>query len=482
MLDSSRLQALWTFPFVAALAAYGCAAGDTSETDDPTTTSAATGGTGGTGGATDGGSAGSTDSCSEDCATIVTPTCFVSVCNEGMHAGPVGQCVVVPDVDGSACDDGLFCTTDDSCQAGMCTGGPPNDCGMDAPQCQAIVCDEDSDGCTTEPADAGAVCVHTDLCLLGTTCQNGQCAGGMLNDCFFAPVPDECHVAVCNPINGMCEPVAGNDGDPCLDSTDPCTVNKTCDMGACQGGNPKDCSQLTMGCNIGVCDTTNGMCVAQTVMNGQICDDLDACTTGETCSNGNCGSGAPVTTCSQTGDGCCPSSCTALNDIDCACMTTGFTTTFINTSGWDGFMFDVVALEAIEIKTFDVNIDPGMKTIEIYYKTGTHAGFESTSTAWTLVGGASVNPSAPNIGTPVPISVDVPIPQGQTYAFYITSTALGTLNNGVNYILSIPTGSVQAQDTNVQLLGGKGKGYPFAGSTFVDRGFSGTVYYEKCGQ
>ena len=50
----------------------------------------------------------------------------------------------------------------------------------------------------------------------------------------------------------------------------------------------------------------------------------------------------------------------------------------------------------------------------------------------------------------------VTIPAGQTYGFYIVSTAGGTLNNGINYILNVPTGSVQTENADLQVLGGKG--------------------------
>src|SRR5690606_13241213 len=203
----------------------------------------------------------------------------------------------------------------------------------------------------------GTACESTDLCQVGSTCVNGLCSGGTTKDCFFEPVPNDCHVAVCNPNTGMCEPVAGNEGMACTDLADLCTINKTCSGGNCTGGTPKDCSHLTMGCNLGICDTATGTCTTQAVMDGQLCDDLDACTTGEICNLGSCGNGTPVTTCSQTGDGCCPSNCTAVNDIDCACMTGSLTTPFNSNNGQDGNMFDIVALKNIEVQGFEVNID-----------------------------------------------------------------------------------------------------------------------------
>jgi len=229
--------------------------------------------------------------------------------------------VVVPDEDGTSCDDGNFCTVDDACVDGACEGGPQNDCGMTPAECEEVTCDEAGDTCSVAPANEGASCTSADLCQVNTVCQNGVCAGGTPKDCLFAPLPepDECYTAVCNPSDGMCEAQVANDGAACEDPNDLCTVGKTCDNGACVGGVPKDCSALTMGCNVGVCDTGTGMCMSMAAGEGNPCDDLDACTTGEICTSGTCTGGTAVTNCSMTADGCCPSNCTAANDFDCNC-------------------------------------------------------------------------------------------------------------------------------------------------------------------
>ncbi len=306
--------------FAGGLAAAGCA-GEVVEDDGvvttgntSTTTTTGGGGSTGSGGA---GGEGNTGPCAMDCSTITTQDCFEAVCNTGNYPGPVGQCVVVPAEDGKTCDDGMFCTTDDTCQAGVCTGGPQNTCGMTAPPCNEITCNEGSKTCSSQAADDGSMCDPGDLCVVGATCFSGSCQGGTPKDCFFSPVPNECHVAVCNPANGMCEPQPGNDGGGCVDTMDLCTVNKTCSAGVCQGGGPKDCSGLTAGCNIGQCDTNTGQCTAMPVPNGGLCDDLNACTTGEICTNGTCAGGSNITAC-VNGDNCCPSTCNETNDVDCA--------------------------------------------------------------------------------------------------------------------------------------------------------------------
>ena len=301
------VAALAAFAIGSALAA-GCATGDP-PFDDGDGGGSVTVGSGGTGG--------SAGLCKQDCEAIATPACLKSVCNDGMYQGTIGECVIVPD-EGATCDDGMFCTIQDTCDAkGQCIGGPTNDCGMQPGQCKEIQCDEDTDSCGEIGSMNGAPCQDPqNLCLKGSTCSNGLCIGGTIDDCFFFPVSDNCHVGVCDPADGMCHEQIGNEGEPCVDPTQLCTVDKTCVGGSCVGGVPKNCSQLTMGCNIGVCDMPTGNCIAQAVMNGDPCDDLNACTTGELCNNGNCTGGAPVTTCVD-GDNCCPSNCTAQNDLEC---------------------------------------------------------------------------------------------------------------------------------------------------------------------
>jgi hypothetical protein len=302
----------------ASILATACAAGDASfENDDGggAATTTAVGGMGGGGSSSSSsGTGGNTGPCGTDCSLINTPQCQVAQCNV-----QAGQCEVVNDEEGVACDDGVFCTIRDSCSAGTCVGGPQNDCGMAPPQCTEVTCDETSQTCSSAPSMNGAACQDpNDLCLKGSTCSNGLCIGGQQDDCFFFPVPSDCHVANCNPMSGMCEAEVGNDGGACNDPNDLCTVQKVCDnMGMCTGGSPKDCSQLTNGCVLGVCDVNTGQCVTQNLMNNDPCDDLDACTTGEICNNGACNGGTPITACVNN-DNCCPMNCNENNDQDCA--------------------------------------------------------------------------------------------------------------------------------------------------------------------
>jgi hypothetical protein len=305
----------------AALFAGACAADSVGFDDDGqggtgNATTTDTGGSGGMGG----GTGGSPGACGTDCSTIDTPQCQVAQCNVQS-----GQCEVVPDEEGTGCDDGVFCTASDSCSAGSCIGGLPNDCGMTPAQCNEVTCDENSNSCSEQASMNGSACQDpNDQCRMGMTCSNGLCIGGSVDDCFFFPVPSDCHIAACDPMDGMCKVETGNENGACVDPNDLCTDNKTCDnMGMCLGGGPKDCSNLDADCVEGVCDSMNGQCVTQALSQGSscagaaddcniglcdnngvcqaapsnesgVCEDGNPCTAGETCTSGSCGGGQMI--------------------------------------------------------------------------------------------------------------------------------------------------------------------------------------------
>lgn len=300
---------------LASIAAMSACSGTTeTEASDGTGGGGGAGGQGGAGDVDAGetsidagtnGSGGTPSACAQDCSAIQTPPCLVSVCDE-----PTGQCKVVPDPNPTPCDDGLFCTVDDTCKNGSCIGGPTNDCGIPGDACTAVVCDELSKTCKKQPQDDGTPCKTDDLCAVHAQCKNGLCIGTP-KDCFFAPMPDECHVGVCNPTTGKCDPVPGNDGKPCPNDGDLCMVDKTCQNGVCQGGKPKDCSKLTNDCNNGVCDPATGQCVEEPIPPGGKClDATDECNTGICDLDGTC---KPVPTpgvaCASATDDCNAGTC-----------------------------------------------------------------------------------------------------------------------------------------------------------------------------
>jgi hypothetical protein len=127
------------------------------------------------------------------------------------------------------------------------------------------------------PLLAGGVCDDGDPCTIGDTCQGGACQPGTPKAC----VDDPC-VAGAQCVAGQCvggTPLACDDGIPC--TVDLCAPGVGCihapDDGQCASADP---------CRPGRCNPNQG-CVAQAV-SGPACDDADACTTADRCTNGTC--------------------------------------------------------------------------------------------------------------------------------------------------------------------------------------------------
>ncbi len=261
---------------------------------------------GGTGGA------GGVSACAVDCAAVPVMGCQTSICNAKTH-----QCETKTAADGTTCDDGKQCTVHDACNAGVC-GGELNTCGIKPTQCQQIVCHEETHACTSEPVPDGGPCTPTAACQVDGACTMGTCAGKPKK---CGPAPDECHAMSCDVADGQCKPVAANDGASC-DAANLCANGKTCKAGSCGGGTKKDCSALTVGCTLGVCQPASGTCTTAPGKDGDSCSNLDHCIAAETCSAGQCGGGTAVKTCAN-GDKCCPAGCTAGNDGDCGALVSG---------------------------------------------------------------------------------------------------------------------------------------------------------------
>ncbi|MBK8465224.1 MAG: proprotein convertase P-domain-containing protein [Chloracidobacterium sp.] len=157
------------------------------------------------------------------------------------------------------------------------------------------------------------------------------------------------------------------------------------------------------------------------------------------------------------------------------CTPQDVTTTFAGGNEQSGNMFDITAINTISISSFEENLLHS-GNIEIYYKPGTHVGFEQTPGAWTLIGTAfGVVTNGPGVATAIPLPVNVVIPAGQTYAFYITYNDPLDQSRLI-YTNGSAIGSVFASDANIQVREGTGKAYPFLNS-FAPRQFNGVVNY-----
>jgi hypothetical protein len=262
--------------------------GTTSTTATGTGAGGGTGGSGGTVATGAGGSGGSATSgggppgsCveSSDCTAQNGP------CTQGLCAD--GVCVAVPANQLAACDDGKGCTLDDACQNGTCAGTMMTCNGGGG--CQVAVCDEDAGGCTVKPADNGASCDDGDPCTSAGKCQSGACQKGLSVDCGLLDTP--CTKGACDPVMG-CVAVPVSNGLPCEDGQF-CTMNDSCQAGACAGGQPLQCGPPS-GCFVSVCDEAANMCTAIPGNDGAACDDGNACTAGTVCAAGVCLGGGPA--------------------------------------------------------------------------------------------------------------------------------------------------------------------------------------------
>lgn len=72
------------------------------------------------------------------------------------------------------------------------------------------------------------------------------------------------------------------------DDGDACTQVDTCLAGVCTGADPVVCTALDQCHSVGICDTETGLCPDPLADNGTVCDDGDACTTLDVCTDGTC--------------------------------------------------------------------------------------------------------------------------------------------------------------------------------------------------
>ncbi|MHC5111994.1 MAG: hypothetical protein ACYTHJ_19195 [Planctomycetota bacterium] len=214
-----------------------------------------------------------------DCSGLDNP-CTIGACNES-----TGTCE--PDFlpSGAACDDGSACTSADQCDgAGNC-GGKEVICDNNDP-CLVFTCNDANGNCESTPARAGTACNDGNLCTVNDACDGAGTCGGSPVDC--TGLDNDCTTGVCDPADGSCNPVFANAGTSC-DDANACTESDACDGAGNCAGNGVDCSDLNDQCNTGVCDPADGQCLAQPDNVGAACSDDDPCTTSDVCSDkGQC--------------------------------------------------------------------------------------------------------------------------------------------------------------------------------------------------
>jgi hypothetical protein len=208
--------------------------------------------------------------------------------------------------DGVSCDDGQFCSVEDVCSAGACSG-QPRKCD-DGIACNGVsTCDEQGDACTA----LVNLCADLELCASDgrcvTTCTgcviDGNCVSTGAerpgNPCF-----------VCDPEQSPSDYVAAL-GKACGAGPSACSQQDSCDAaGTCQD-NDLPAGSACGDSRSSACDASdacdgNGVCATRVAGNGTACSDGQACTVDDTCRGGVCVAG-PQRACTG-GSVCSPSS------------------------------------------------------------------------------------------------------------------------------------------------------------------------------
>ena len=306
------------------------------------------------------------DTCQAGVCTTGQPvTCNDNnACTTDSCDAKTGKCVNTPVADGSQCNDGSNCTTQDACASGKCAGtavvcNDGNACtndfcatqnlgggpggggpggGIQAGNCvyqpvqgctvNCIVggpaCN-DNNPCTNDSCDPAKGCVYTNntalcsdgsVCSLDDTCTAGKCVGKSQMVCNdFNP----CTTDTCDPKLG-CQYKAVADKTTCDDGNG-CTTGDVCTAGKCAGKPDFDCDDGNP-CTTDGCDKATGNCLFGAAPVGSSCDDGNACTQKEVCASGQCKNGVAVD-CNDnnpcTDDSCDPvKGCSnKVNNADC---------------------------------------------------------------------------------------------------------------------------------------------------------------------
>jgi hypothetical protein len=165
-------------------------------------------------------------------------------CNIGICTEPNGTCVQQPVNESLSCDDGLFCTMNDVCTSGVCSGNPrPCDDGI---ECTDNICNETSDQCENPNLPNGTLCGQW------RNCSDIGCYGD-----FVRVYPDDGHDTCdglgnciqysCNMLFNYC-----SDSDP-LDGINGWQCGAECD----QDSDCNDYNETTLDECLGDCTCNN---------------------------------------------------------------------------------------------------------------------------------------------------------------------------------------------------------------------------------
>jgi alpha-tubulin suppressor-like RCC1 family protein len=248
--------------------------------------------------------------------------CDAIPCYDATCDAATGSCTQTSKPDGTACEDGSACTTQDVCKAKMCKG-------------IQLPCD-DGNACTTDSCDSDVGCVYTasiavcndaNACTEFDQCKDKVCQGtpnakfcddgnpcttdacgttacthvahaGACDDGNVCTTPDSCVGGAC--VGGANSCTCSQDAQ-CLDDGNLCNGKPFCDTSAApfscklKPGSIVTCAASTDPCKVSACSPGSGTCVAGNAANGTACSDGSVCTDKDTCQNGSCVAGTAIT-------------------------------------------------------------------------------------------------------------------------------------------------------------------------------------------
>jgi hypothetical protein len=227
--------------------------------------------------------------CRDGCSAACDPVACAALgpCRECKGDGTCGN-----KAQNTSCSDGNACTTRDQCDATGTCAGTPQTC--DSPpntQCFDPSGTCDGGACTYTPRAPGTDCNDGDSCTTNDACSAAGVCQGVAVSCNTPPNM-QCFNDAGTCSGGNCTYTPKRAGAGCNDG-DSCTANDECDGdGLCVGA--------AVVCNSpGVCETTMGArCVdggcVYAPATGQECNDGQACTTEDRCSESKQCRGTPM--------------------------------------------------------------------------------------------------------------------------------------------------------------------------------------------
>ncbi len=163
------------------------------------------------------------------------------------------------------------------------------------------------------------------------------------------------------------------------------------------------------------------------------------------------------------------------------CLTTSapsaatLTTSLSTNNNQQGVMFDLtVGTSNLRITGFDIFTQTtNTFDVELYMKSGTWVGSDTTPADWTLVG--STNLTGGGASTLVFLdTADFTLAANSTFALYLTTVSIF---ESIRYTSGTATGSLLAGNSDLTIYEGAGKAYAFS-TTYAPRDFTGTIYYD----